>query len=267
MNMSGEEEPKYLFQLKTVQTSSFRTLIEGLKDVLTDVNWTFDENGVKVLCMDGNHVSLVSLKLEAGNFELYECAQKMTVGINMNNFFILIKTVNNNDMLTLRIDEKRSNELQIVMENMEKNSKTTLYLKLLDMDEPTLSIPNTEFDTVITMSSVDFQHLCRDMHQISDTIHIQNNGDVMKLKCKGNFAERETIIKGNSTHLGKQNTTGMSVEGKYSLKHLNLFTKCTGLCQLIELYLKNDYPLLIKYSVASLGYLLYCLAPKIDENE
>lgn len=263
--MDNEE---YLFRLKTVQTSSFRTLIEGLKDVLTDVNWTFDETGVKVLCMDGNHVSLVSLKLEAGNFELYECVKKMTVGINMNNFFVLIKTVNTNDMLTLGIKKSRPNELQIVMENTEKNTKTSLYLKLLDMDEPTLTIPTTEFDDVITMSSVDFQHLCRDMLQISDILHIFNDGDVMKFSCKGVFAERETTITGSSTHLSSDAPRKKNaVNGSYSLKHLNLFTKCTGLCQIIELYLKNDYPLLIKYSVASLGHLLYCLAPNVDTNE
>ncbi len=41
-----------------------------------------------------------------------------------------------------------------------------------------------------------------------------------------------------------------------------MFSKCTNLCQNIEIYLKNDYPIIIKYSVANLGEVKFCLAPK-----
>ena len=51
------------------------------------------------------------------------------------------------------------------------------------------------------------------------------------------------------------------VQGIFSLKYLVLFTKCTNLCNQIQLYIKNDYPLVIKYAVASLGNIKLCLAP------
>jgi len=54
------------------------------------------------------------------------------------------------------------------------------------------------------------------------------------------------------------------VQGVFALKHLVLFSKCTNLCASIELYLKNDYPLIIEYMVASLGEIKLCLAPKVD---
>ena len=52
----------------------------------------------------------------------------------------------------------------------------------------------------------------------------------------------------------------------FSLKYLLLFTKCTHLCNQIQLYIKNDYPLIIQYTIASLGIIKLCLAPKIDSN-
>ena len=52
------------------------------------------------------------------------------------------------------------------------------------------------------------------------------------------------------------------VQGVFSLKYLTLFTKCTNLCQTIQVYLKNDYPLIVCYSVGSLGEIKMCLAPK-----
>ena len=52
------------------------------------------------------------------------------------------------------------------------------------------------------------------------------------------------------------------VQGVFSIKHLVLFTKCTNLCSTMELYLKNDYPLIIRYDVSSLGSIRLALAPQ-----
>ena len=52
------------------------------------------------------------------------------------------------------------------------------------------------------------------------------------------------------------------IQGVYALKYLVLFSKCTNLCNSVEVYLKNDFPLIIKYEIASLGEIKLCLAPK-----
>ena len=50
------------------------------------------------------------------------------------------------------------------------------------------------------------------------------------------------------------------VQGIFELKYLTMFTKCTNLCPSIELYLKNDYPLVLRYMVANLGEIRLVLA-------
>ena len=69
------------------------------------------------------------------------------------------------------------------------------------------------------------------------------------------------IIAGRDPETGK---FFVGTKGVFALKHLVLFSKCTNLCASIELYLKNDYPLIIEYMVASLGEIKLCLAPKVD---
>ena len=257
-------DTQYLMKLKTVQASAIRTLLEGLKDILTDTNIEFSPAGIKLLCMDGNHVSLVSLKLEAENFEHYECSNTFKIGINILNFYKLIKIVGNNDTITLSITTSDPTEIKIVIENTEKNSITEFDLKLLDIDEEELTIPDSEFETIITMPSSDFQRYCRDMVILGDTIVIESIGNKLVLRCEGDFAKQKTEIHSSSSNSQFSQTSSNDVSGKFSLKYLNLFTKCTNLCSIVELYLKNDYPILIKYSVASLGNILFCLAPKMD---
>ena len=50
------------------------------------------------------------------------------------------------------------------------------------------------------------------------------------------------------------------IQGIFSLKYLLIFTKCTNLCPTVEIYLKNSYPIILRYSIASLGEIKLCLA-------
>jgi len=255
----------YLLYIKTVQSSAIKVLIEALKEILTDCNMEFDSNIIKIQALDPTHTVLVHLKLDAVNFEKYHCPQKLTLGINTLNLFKLIKIMNNNDTLTLCVEKENSSQLCIKIENGERNQMTTFNLNLMDLNEENVSIPAMTFNSVITLPSSDFQKLCRDAYNLSDNIEIKSIGQTLTFSLKGDWCEQETTI---GECLG---TSGMNfikkqendeiIQGIFSLKHLVLFTKCTNLSSSIELYLKNDYPLIIKYSVANLGEIKLCLAP------
>ena len=61
----------YIFELKTVQSSAFRILIEALKEILTDANIEIESSGIKIMTMDPSHTVLVHLKLDANKFEKF----------------------------------------------------------------------------------------------------------------------------------------------------------------------------------------------------
>jgi proliferating cell nuclear antigen len=94
-------------------------------------------------------------------------------------------------------------------------------------------------------------------------VEITSTGPDLIFKCMGDFAEQETIISenNNTIKVHKNTNTNEIVQGLFQLKHLVLFTKCTSLCPSIELYLKNDYPLILRYTVANLGEVKLVLAP------
>jgi hypothetical protein len=53
------------------------------------------------------------------------------------------------------------------------------------------------------------------------------------------------------------------VQGYFQLKPLALFTKCTPMSTDIIIYMKNNYPMIIEYSVAGLGEIKLALAPYV----
>ena len=256
----------YSLLLKTVQGNAFKLLTEALKEILTEANIQCDSTGLKIIEMDSSHTILVHLKLDADKFEHYECNEKQVFGISMLNFYKLIKTIGNNDTLTLFVEDTNKSELGIKIENSENNTETTFGLNLLDLNMKTIQIPKTAFKNIMTLPSNLFQKICRDMSQLSEIIEIKSVNNKLICFCKGDFASQETVL--------GETTNGMTyvinedpddiVQGNYSLKSLFLFTKCTNLCNTIKLYIKNDYPLIIEYSCANLGIIRLCLAPKTE---
>ena len=265
----------FTFHISTVQASAFRILVEALKEILTEANFTFDSTGIKVIAMDSSHTVLVHLKLEADSFCSYYCPESITLGIGLMNMFKLMKTMNNNSILTLYLEKQDPNRLGIKIENGDKETTTTYKLNVLDLPQNEMNIPPATFTSVITMCAADFQKICRDMYNLSDTIEVKSIDEQLFFSCKGDFAEQETIM-GTTAAQGEEysnktkktlihNNSNKIVQGIYSLKFLVLFTKCTNLSNSIELYLKNDFPLILKYSCATLGTIKLVLAPQIND--
>ena len=139
-------------------------------------------------------------------------------------------------------------------------------MNLLDINDEKIQIPDATFETALTLPSSDFQKIIRDMMNIGELIEIKSVGSELILNCSGDFASQETSLA--ETNNGLQFTQSSSpeqpIQGFFSLKYLSLFTKCTNMCNQIHIYIKNDYPLVITYSVANLGDIKLCLAPNVN---
>lgn len=258
--MSSESYGKYVIFVRTVQASAIRTLSEALKEVLIDVNIHFDQTGIKIMSMDGSKVTLVHLMLQADQFENFYCQEQTVIGVNMLSLFKLLKTIGNTDIVTLYIEKEDRHKLGIKIENKEKSIISSSKLRLLDLDEDIISIPDVEFDSVITMPCVDFQKYCRDLSIISESVTITSKGNVFTLFASGDFAEQEITIGETQSGLVISKKEA-EVSGRFPLKYLNLFCKSSGLCSNIEIYLKAHYPLILVFNCASLGTLNFGLAP------
>jgi proliferating cell nuclear antigen len=253
--------------LKTVQIAPFRTLMTALKDILLESNITFQPDGMRIINMDKSHTILVHLFLKAENFEIYECKHdKIIIGVNMFHLFKLINTIDNDDTLTMYIEksdysEGVVNNLCLRFENGDIKQCKIQKLRLIEPDPEELDIPNVTFSSIINLPSCDFQKIVRDLSCISERIEIKSVANELIFKCKGSFATAEVRRAESDGNMEFIQNTKKIIQGNFSLKNLGYFIKCTNLCNQIEMYLENDLPLVVKYSVASLGDIKLCLAP------
>ena len=254
--------------IKTVQIAPFRTLMTALKDILLETNITFEPDGIRIINMDKSHTILAHLYLAAQNFEFYECKKdKIIIGVNMFHLFKLINSIDNDDTLTLYIENSDYadgivSHLALKFENGEIKQCKTQKLRLIEPEPEELQYPDVKFSSIINLPSADFQKIIRDLSCISDKLEIKSVGSELIFKCSGQFASAEIHRAESDGSMGfilKQDSSKI-IQGEFSLKNLGYFIKCTNLCSQIEMYLENNLPLIVKYNVASLGVIKLALA-------
>lgn len=271
-----------LFNITTVQTNAFKNLIEALNCILIDCNFEIvpdDENNndggcIKILAVNNQISMLVHLKLQSKNFDVFQCKKNQIIGINMQNFYKIIKPITNSDILSIyrESSSENRNRLCININNKEKKQVFNYSIQIIDIDNDVLDISKVTFEAIVVMNSNDFQKILKDMNGLeAKNVNISLIGNTFKIYCCGDIgngcAELYENESGNIFINRQKGCEDVVITGKYELKNLLLFTKCTNLCNSIEIYLKNDYPIFIKYTIASLGYMHLCLSPLIEQNE
>lgn len=254
-------EDEIIFRFRTIKANSFRTLIEAVKDLLPETNMEINRSGISIKSMDGTHLILVHLALEASAFDEFYCAETTIIGLNMVNMFKLIKTINNNEIISITMFKSDTTKIIIEIQNSHKQMETKYSLNLMDLDIETINPPPVVFPSVVKMSSQDFQKIIRDMNSLGENVEILSSSDELQFRCKGDFAEQETVYNLRSREDATEAPTSEIVQGVFMLKHLLLFTKCTALSPTITMYLKNKWPVTIEYDVAGLGNIKMALAP------
>lgn len=244
-------------RLVTVQAAAIKSTFEVLKDILNDVNIYFRPDGVSIVTLDTARTSLIDMHLAAENFEEYTCTEEIDTGVNVTNMYKLLKTITSNDVLIISIDRKECMRIEIHSE--QKKTCTIFDLKLLDINENQIEVPEMHMTVNTPVPSVDFQRICRDMANIGSEIEITRRGTILRFLCKGDFADQETVIQCTEE--------SPEMSGVYSLRYMNIFTKATSMCATVQIMQEDQNRFLIlKYNVANLGDLKFYLATKVPED-
>merc|ERR1739838_363038 len=86
--------------------------------------------------------------------------------------------------------------VNFIFESMDQKRYSNFELKLNDIDQEQLGIPDTEYDTIIEMPSADFQRICRDLAAIGDTVTISATKQGVKFSVDGDIGSGDMTIKG-----------------------------------------------------------------------
>ncbi|KAF8424657.1 proliferating cell nuclear antigen [Tirmania nivea] len=257
-----------MLEARIEQASVLKRVIEAIKDLVPDCNFDCNDTGIALQAMDNSHVALVAMLLRADGFSPYRCDRNIALGINLNSLTKVLRCAQNEDMITLKADDA-PDSLNLVFENTENDRISEYDIKLMDIDQEHLGIPETEYSASITLPTAEFQRICRDLSQLSESVAIEATKEGVKFACSGDIGNGSVTLRTHQNVDKPELSTRVDltepVNLTFSLKYLVNFCKASSLSQTVTLSLSNEVPLLVEYKMDN-GYVRFYLAPKIDEE-
>ncbi|KAF2278145.1 proliferating cell nuclear antigen [Westerdykella ornata] len=261
-----------MLEARLEQASILKKVVEAIKDLVQDCNFDCNDSGIALQAMDNSHVALVSMLLRSDAFSPFRCDRNIALGINLGSLTKVLRACQTDDILTLKAEDA-PDVVNLVFENKESDRISEYDIKLMDIDQEHLGIPETEYAATVTMPAAEFQRICRDLNAISESVSIECTKEGVTFKCSGDIGSGSIQLRGHSDVEKPENNVDIDltepVSLTFSLKYLVNFCKASGLSAQVKLCLSNEVPLLVEYSLQdnSNSYLRFYLAPKIGDEE
>jgi proliferating cell nuclear antigen len=139
-----------------------------------DCNFDCNDSGIALQAMDNSHVALVSMMLKSETFTPFRCDRNIALGINLTSLTKVLKAAQSNDILTLKAEDA-PDVVNLVFESADADRISEYDIKLMDIDQEHLGIPDTEYAATVSMPSTEFQRICRDLSAISESGRCSRN--------------------------------------------------------------------------------------------
>jgi proliferating cell nuclear antigen len=143
-------------------------VVDAIKDLVQDCNFDCNDSGIALQAMDNSHVALVSMMLKSESFSPFRCDRNIALGINLTSLTKVLRAAQNEDILTLKAEDA-PDVVNLVFESAESDRISEYDIKLMDIDQEHLGIPDTEYAATITLPSSEFSRITRDLSALSES--------------------------------------------------------------------------------------------------
>ena len=118
--------------------------------------------------MDNSHVALVSMMLKSEAFSPFRCDRNIALGINLGSLTKVLRAAGSDDILTIKAEDA-PDVVNLVFETKSAARISEYDIKLMDIDQEHLGIPETDYAATITLPAAEFQRICRDLGALSES--------------------------------------------------------------------------------------------------
>jgi len=258
-----------MFEATLNQGRIMKQIIDSVKDLLTDCNLDITEEEISIQCMDSSHVSLVAVRLSAEAFDHYRCDRPNALGISTVNLAKIFKMMNNDDRLTLKAEDE-GDSLAMVFEGQTNDTIADFELKLMDIENDQLGIPDTPYKCTVKMPAKEFERIVRDLQVLGETCTISCSKEGIRFSVSGNLGTGNILTRANANAEKEKDRVMIEmeepVELNFALRYLNFFTKATNLSDSVIISMSPEVPVVVEYPIDEIGHVKFFLAPKIEEG-
>ena len=239
-----------------VLSDSIKAIYELIKE---EVSFKLTSDGLSMRAMDPANVAMVSFKLLLPAFETYKLDADMTIGVDMEKFYNVLKQSLPGDAVTLKAEEAK---LHIMFEGQ---SKRKFSIPLLELNGEERKAPNLEFAVTAKITPEAIKQALSDAKVVADSAVFAAKKGVLMISAVGDSGEVEVEFSE-----GKGQVIALDVRedarARYALDYLEKMIKGTKLSNEIIVKFKTDYPIQMDYAMKDTLLLSFILAPRVETD-
>ena len=170
--------PPTIFRCKTHNGHIFKVLTELLQhNNIKTVPLEIKSSGIYLRTMDDIRTILIDVELSADRFEFYKFTPKDTlyVGIRVSILQKMLKSIKKKDSIELFIIDAQPEQLGIKVFPKDGKGGTNSFIQITNVQNIATNLP-IGYKRPIIAASTDFQKMCKNLSQISETATISIKG-------------------------------------------------------------------------------------------
>lgn len=263
-----------IFKCKSMEAYQIKILAELLTNNLKHGCFDLTDDGITLRMFDQPRRTLVDMNLQAENFSLYKFKSddKFCLGLNLNHFHKMLKSIKKKDSLQLFINSETPNELGIKTIPKENTRITTSGIKIQNIQNVEADVP-LGYGKPVIVPSPDFQKMCKELSSIGSTnIRVKARGFHIDFIADADGILKRKVRLGESDDSDEENEVeqvSSSYEATFTTDQFTRINKIAGLSSTMQIFSgSNDLPLLFRSSVGSLGKIsVYIKSKELLDKE
>jgi len=264
------EKTSKMFEARLVQGNLLKKVLESLKDLLNEATWDCADTGIQLQAMDNSHVSLVSVLLRADGFDKFRCDRQLSMGMNLTSMSKILRCAANDDIITIKAQDQ-ADTVTFMFESPNQEKVSDYEMKLMNLDQEHLGIPETDYAAVIKMPSAEFQRVIKDLSQFGESVVISCTKEGVKFSAAGDIGVGNIKLAQTANVDKEEEAVTIDMQEPVTLtfacRYLNMFTKASCLAPQVTLSMSPEVPLVVEYKIGDIGHIRYYLAPKIEDED
>jgi proliferating cell nuclear antigen PCNA len=229
--------------------------VDAMVDLIKDTEFVINEYGMSLKAIDVGQIAMVIFNIPRDCFEEFEVKDTKKIGINLPSLHSVLKRAKNNEKVIL--ETKENKKLGIIFEGENRRSFS---INLLDLVSSELPNPDISYDANIRLNSNTLLDGVKDASLFANYLIMKATKNEFIISAKGPQGDIE-----NKTPLDSKAISEKEVKDEatsmYSIEYLQHLLKGTLPDTEVEIFLKSNAPLKLKYAI-DCAAIQFFLAPR-----
>lgn len=236
-----------------IDVKDLKEITNILLTLVTEAKLEFTSEGLSVNAVDPAHVAMIILKVGKEGFREYEMEEE-EIGIDLDKVRDILKLASSGDVVEIT---KETGKLTFMMGNLTRS------MPLIDTSAMNIPrVPNLVLPAKVVLPKSEFENGIRAAESISDNIRLKITPTDFEMYTEGDEDSARLSI---PKDMLKEIQCEEPVKSMYPVDYLLKLAKAMDTTDFLTIYLGNDYPVKIVFSVVhGNGEGTYLLAPRIE---